>query len=173
MKEKCDQTAPYWGAVVLQRSRDLQTSFSRCKTTCLFGTDSNKRPIIVTVVQKWFFPLKIAKLFISFHRMQPYSYCSSVFWYTVGVTHSNFSGRLCGYTLISMVMTAALTIISPSSRGQHQIRLCVSRSCRWDHSLCVSFPVKLFFFFFFNLCFIALPQAGGSLATHTHTHTHK
>lgn len=40
------------------------------------------------------------------------------------ISSAGVSGRLCGYTLISMVMTAALTIIIPSSRGQHQIRLC-------------------------------------------------
>lgn len=40
------------------------------------------------------------------------------------ILSAGVSGRLCGYTLISMVMTAALTIIIPSSRGQHQIRLC-------------------------------------------------
>lgn len=62
------------------------------------------------------------------------------------ILSAGVSGRLCGYTLISMVMTAALTIIIPSSRGQHQIRLCVSRSCRWAHSLCVLFPIKLFLF---------------------------
>lgn len=78
------------------------------------------------------------------------------------ILSAGVSGRLCGYTLISMVMTAALTIIIPSSRGQHQIRLCEPVVSMSSFALCFV-SNKAFFY----LCFIALPQAGGSLATHT------
>lgn len=79
------------------------------------------------------------------------------------ISSAGVSGRLCGYTLISMVMTAALTIIIPSSRGHHQIRLCEPVVSMSSFALCFV-SNKAFF-----IC--ALLHFHRQVAALLHTHT--